>query len=157
MTSKLSYPPQIPPSDLAATQAPMGSPTIKALQVESAVSDNPRIRDQFRRAEADQIRTRTAPPPLAPPSGGGANIPPLPHPVGTSDTPGRIVPQMTPSLSDSDSVPLTDAPVRGTMIEAALPQGPDHALAAGARPTAPYAETGPTRQFGSQTATRPGR
>lgn len=154
MTSKLTYPRPIR-AQPSTEPPPAGSGTIAQLQQEAAVSNNPKVRDRYEREQTEQIRQRAAPSIPATPLGGR-----LATTSQGRSRPATVIPaapRATQSVSATDSVPATDAPVRGAAIAARLPQGLDHARPAAAQRNAAGAATAAARQSSSQTATRPGR
>ena len=156
MTSKLTYPRPIR-AQPSTEPPPAESGTIAQLQREAAVSNNPRDRDRFEREQTEQIRQRAAPSIPATPLGGRLATPSQVRGGRTTAIPAAPPPRATHSVSTTDSVPATDAPVRGAAIAARLPQGMDHARPAAAQRNAAGAAMDAARRSSSQTATRPGR
>ena len=153
MTSKLTYPRPIR-AQPSTEPPPAGSGTIAQLQQEAAVSNNPRERDRYECEQTEQIRQRAAPSIPATPLGGRLATPSRGGSGRATVIPAAPSPRATQSVSTTDSVPATDAPVRGAAIAARLPRGMDHARPAAAQRNAADAATDASS---SQTASRPGR
>ena len=157
MASIFTNPRPMTPAQPSTEPPPAAPDTITQLQREAAVSNNPRVRDQFEREQVEQIRRRAAPSTQATPLGGRAAVPPQSPSGRAAAVLPAAVPRPTQSLTATDSLPTADPPVRGAVMAAQLPQGLDHARQAATQQASAGVPPGAARQSGTQTATRPGR